>query len=203
MCHQTTCWGASVFFILKLSTMKKPHRYGGALFGGLKMLVYCLFCETVKCNYVADKAEHEFCCTAISPKQIQHTWSKGKMVDIEHDLLPGYVFLYSENEPLDIGRIQAIKGVIRCLCSSDKEYELTGEDEKFALMLLHNNGIIGETKVYQEGQIIRICEGAFKGLETRIVKVNRQKKRMQIEIPFANTFVKTWVGFDIINDPEG
>jgi len=183
--------------------MLKPHRYGGALFGGLKMLVYCLFCETVKCNYVADKAEHEFCCKAISPKQIQHTWSKGKMVDIEHDLLPGYVFLYTEDGPLDIDRIQAIRGVIRCLCSSDKEYELTGEDEKFALMLMHNNGIIGETKVYQEGQIIHICEGAFEGLETRIVKVNRQKKRMQIEIPFASTFVKTWVGFDIINNPEG
>lgn len=166
------------------------------------MRTYCLFCETQKCNYVARKAGLDFGCTAIYPKQVQHTWSKGKMVDIEHDLLPGYVFLYTENAPLDIRRVRSIQGVIRCLCSMEKQYELTGDDEQFALMLLHNHGILGKTKVYEEGQMIRICEGAFEGLETKILKVNRQKKRMQIEIPFANAFVKTWVEFDLVTDPE-
>lgn len=166
------------------------------------MLAYCLFCETAKCGFVAKRAEMEFGCTAISPKLIQHTWSKGKMVDVEHDLLPGYVFLYCEGEPLDIRLVRAIQGVIRCLCTSDGKYELAGGDERFAFMLLENHGVIGKTKVYEEGRIIRICQGAFEGLETKILKVNRQKQRMQIEIPFANTLLKTWVEFDIVSDPE-
>ena len=166
------------------------------------MLTYCLFCETAKCGYVANQAARALGCTAISPKRVQHTWSKGKMVDIEHDLLPGYVFLYADNEPLDIGRVQSIQGVFRCLCTSDRHYELYGSDEQFALMLLHHHGRIGKTKVYEEGQRIRICEGSFEGLETKILKVDRRKKRMQIEIPFAHIPVKTWVEYDMVSDPE-
>ena len=161
------------------------------------MLIYCLFCEAAKCDLVAVFAEREFGCTAISPKQIQHTWSGGKMVDIVHDLLPGYVLLYSEEGPLEIRRIETIQGVIRCLCTTDRQYELRGSDEQFALMLLDKNGVIGKTKVFQEGERICLCEGPYKGLETRILKVNRQKHRMQIEIPFANTAVRTWVEFEI------
>ena len=166
------------------------------------MRIYCLFCETAKCEQVATVAEREFGCIAISLKQIQHTWLNGKMVDIVHDLLPGYVLLYLEEAPLDARRIQSIQGVIRCLHTTDGQYELRGSDEQFALMLLDKNGVIGKTKVFQEGQRIRICEGSYEGLETRILKVNRQKHRMQIEIPFANMTVRTWVEFEIAENPE-
>ena len=66
------------------------------------MKVYCLFCETIRCGYVARSIERVFGFRAISPKQVQHTWSEGRMVDIEHDLLPGYVFVYLEDGTLDI-----------------------------------------------------------------------------------------------------
>ena len=45
--------------------------------------------------------------------------------------------------------------VLRCLRDSAGRYELTGNDEEFALMLLEKNGIIGKTMVYQEGDRIR------------------------------------------------
>jgi transcription antitermination factor NusG len=161
---------------------------------------YCIFCETVKCGYVAKTAMLKLGCTAISPKRIQHTWSDGKMVDIERSLLPGYVFLYSEGAPLDIAAVRSIHGVVRCLCSTDGQFELAGNDEQFALMLLEKDGVIGKTRVYEEGQMIRICRGVYKGIETRILKVNRQKKRMLIEIPFANMSVRTWVEYEIVAD---
>lgn len=164
------------------------------------MFIYCLFCETEKCGFVAKYAMQTFDCTAISPKQVQHTWEKGKPIDRVHDLLPGYVFIYQQDEPLKVSSLRSIQGVIRCLCDSDKRYELSGSDERFALMLLSNNGVIGKTKVYQEGQRIRICQGAYEGVETKILKVNRQKGRMQIEIPFANMSIKTWVEFEIVTD---
>ena len=166
------------------------------------MWTYCLFCETVKCDLIARSIERDFGCIAISPKQIQHTWSRGKMVDIVHDLLPGYVFVYAEQEPLDVRCAQSIQGVIRCLCTTDKRNELSGDDEIFAMMLLHKNGVIGKTKVYEEGQRIRICEGVYEGLETRILKVNRHKGRMQIDIPFANRHIRTWVEFEIVKSTE-
>ena len=166
------------------------------------MQIYCLFCETVKCDCIAKMAELKYGCRAISPKQVQHTRSGGKMVDIEHDLLPGYVFLYFEEGTLDISSVRLLQGVIRCLCSPDKQYALFGKDEQFALMLLHHQGKIGKTQVYEEGQMIRIREGIYEGLETKILKVNRQKQRMQIEIPFAQMYIRTWVEFEIVEKPD-
>ncbi len=124
------------------------------------------------------------------------------MVDIEHDLLPGYVFLYFEEGTLDVSSVRRLQGVIHCLCSQDKQYELFGTDEQFALMLLHHQGRIGKTQVYEEGQLIRIREGVYEGLETKILKVNRQKQRMQIEIPFAQMYIRTWVEFEIVEKPD-
>ena len=167
---------------------------------GNSVYTYCLFCETAKCGYVAKTAAQVLNCTAIYPKQVQHTRSGGKMVDIVHDLLPGYVFLYLEDDSLDIRAVRSIQGVIRCLSTEDREYALRGSDEQFALMLLHHGGVIGKTKVYEEGQMIRVCRGAYEGLETRILKVDRRKKRMQIEIPFAGMPVRTWVEYEIVDD---
>ncbi len=166
------------------------------------MYTYCLFCETGKCPSVASAVKQKASCRVILPKQVQHTWSKGKMVDIVHDLLPGYVFVYLEDQPLDIASIRSIPGIIRCLSSMEREYELTGSDEQFALMLLQRDGVIGKTQVYQEGQMIRICQGAFAGLETRILRVNRRNMRMQIEIPFADRLVRTWVEYEIVKPAE-
>ncbi len=167
------------------------------------MHAYCLFCETGKCEAVAAAAMQRLGCRAISPKQVQHTWFRGKMVDVQHDLLPGYVFLYADGEPLDIACLRGLQGVIRCLCNPDGCFELAGDDERFALMLLHKGGVIGKTPVYQEGQRIQICRGAYEGLETRILKVDHRNARMQIEIPFAQILVKTWVEYEIVSNGEG
>ena len=46
------------------------------------MFTYCLFCETGKCRFVAHEVMSTLeNCLAISPRQIQHTWQNGKMVD--------------------------------------------------------------------------------------------------------------------------
>ncbi|MBQ9265038.1 MAG: hypothetical protein IJ189_12640 [Clostridia bacterium] len=163
------------------------------------MFCYCLFCETGKCGVVAREIEMMFPCQAIRPKQIQHTKIQGKPTDIEHDLLPGYVFLYAEDEPLNIAKIRKTDGVIRCLSDSEHHYELQGGDEQFALILKRKNGVIGKTPVYQEGQMIRIRHGVFEGMETKILKVNRRNMRMQIEIPFASTRIKTWVEYEMVD----
>lgn len=166
------------------------------------MIAYCLFCETLKCDHVASAVMQKFPCRALSPKQVQHIHVKGGMRDVVHDLLPGYVFLYCEEEELNMAAVRSIKGVIRCLCDTDRQYRLTGSDEQFALMLLGRDGVIGKTQVYQEGQMIRVCEGVFEGVETRILKVNRRNMRMQIEIPFAGRSVRTWVEYEIVKSVE-
>ena len=165
------------------------------------MYTYCLFCETAKCRYVAHEVTDRLGCLVISPRQIQHTWQNGKMADRSRDLLPGYLFLYCE-EPTDISQCRYIPGVLRCLKTSEQDYMLTGSDEAFALMILRMNGVIGKTTVYEEDARIRLTEGAFTGLDAVIRKVDHRARRMQIEIPFARTLVKTWVEYEIVTPDE-
>ena len=162
------------------------------------MYAYCLFCETGKCRFIVREVMGLLACTAISPKQVQHTWSKGRMVDRIRDFLPGYVFVYSE-EKLEISQVRYIPSVLRCLKSSDLCYELAGADEAFARMLLDQGGMIGKTPVYEEDQQIRLTEGAFAGVNARILKVDHRAQRMQIEIPFARRLVKTWIEYEIVS----
>ena len=172
--------------------------------GGFTVNIYCLFCETDKVRYISCYLRDLYACTVVIPKQIQHTWSGGRMTDTERDLLPGYLFLYSE-EPLDGTLLCRVQSVIRCLRTTDGKFELQGADEEFARMLLSRNGIIGKTPVYQVGQKIRIRDGAFAGLQTSILRVDRRAGRMQIEIPFANQKIRTWVEYDVIqaeDDPS-
>ena len=166
------------------------------------MFIYCLFCETTKCRYVAQIVTDLFHCRTIRPRQVQHTWARnGSTKDMVQDLLPGYVFVYSE-EPLQGDSLRSVRGVIRCLCNSSREYELTGQDEAFALLLLEKDGIIGKTRVFEEGQRIRICEGAFAGTGAEILKVEKRLSRMLIQIPFAQRLVKTWVEYEIVQAEE-
>ena len=166
------------------------------------MYIYCLFCETAKCRYVAQIVSDLYHCRTICPRQVQHTWAKnGYTKDAVQDLLPGYVFVYSR-EQLQGVSLRSVRGVIRCLCNSSREYELSGSDEAFALMLLEKDGVIGKTRVFEEGQKIRICEGAFAGTGAEILKVERRLSRMLIQIPFAQQLVKTWVEYEIVQPEE-
>ena len=166
------------------------------------MFIYCLFCATEKCAHIARTASELFECRAISPRQVQHTWFKGKMIDRENDLLPGYVFLFFQDRVQNTVIFRSMNGVIRCLSDTSNQFELTGADAQFAMMLYQKNGVIGKTCVYREGQRIHVCKGAFEGLETKILKVNRRNSRILIEIPFAMRPVKTWVEYEIVEASE-
>ena len=123
------------------------------------------------------------------------------MIDRVRDLLPGYVFLYFEDEKAEPDALSSLQGVIRCLSDTDHGFELTGSDEAFAMALLDKGGVIGKTQVYREGDRIRICKGAFAGVAAEIRKVDHRASRMMIEIPFAHRKIKTWVEYEIV-EPE-
>ena len=162
------------------------------------MYTYCLFCETGKCDFVARAAMQVYDCTAISPKQIQHTWDKGRFVDRPRNLLPGYVFLYFEEpiqEPQDIR--WKLDRIIRSLRSSDMDYQLHGTDEQFALMLHRKNGVLGRTEVQEEDGRFTITDESFRGIPVSILKVDRRNSRMKIEMLLAGNKVQTWVEYEI------
>ena len=165
------------------------------------MYTYCLFCRTDKVRYIACETQDMFGCRSLVPKQVQHTWSRGKMVNRIRDLFPGYLFLYSE-EPLAISCFWQIPGVIRCLRSSDEYYHLSGTDDAFAGYILESRGIIGKTRVLERDNRLELGPEAFGGAKVSILRVDRRAQRMQIEIRFARQTIRTWIEFEIVSEKE-
>ena len=160
------------------------------------MYCYCLFCESGKSRYVAEFARSLFSCETILPKQTHHMRFRGQMKDVLRDLLPGYLFLFAES-PLPGQSLTSMQDVIRCLRTTDLKYELLGQDEAFALLLYQKGGTLGKTRVYQEGDRVRIRDGAFEGVQAEITKLDRRNHRMKIEIPFAGRNVTTWLEYEM------
>ena len=166
------------------------------------MISCCAYCQPVKRDVVALRLEQQLDCKVIQPKAIQHNSTGGKRCDREIDILPGYLFLCFDELPKDFSTCRQIDGFLYVLRYGDGTYALRGEDERFAELLLSQNGVFGRTKVYQVGQTIRICQGAFAGTDARIVSVNRRYSKMIVEIPFTHMPVRVSVEYEMVGEEK-
>jgi len=164
------------------------------------MYAYCFFCNTVKCEMIAAAIRQKFGYTAFSPRIIQRKWVKGQCFEEQKPYLPGYVFAFSETPITQFREIRMMEGVLRYLGERDDDYQLKGNDQKFAEMLYAHDGVIGIMKTYQEGDRVKLARGMMGGFEGEIIKLDRRKGRAQIRYEFDNNSYKMWVGYEMIDD---
>lgn len=156
------------------------------------MHAYCLFCETQRCRQIADIIRREYGLTCFSPTIIQRKWIRGIPIEEEHDWLPGYLFLYSDET---VSMRFGISGIIRILGNG----ELTGQDLKFAEMVYSRGGIMGIAPLVQEGDWCRIADPAWQDLQGQVVKMDFGRKRCCVEFVFDGIARTVWLGYDIIH----
>ena len=151
---------------------------------------YCLFCETQRCRLIAEYISTNYGHGCISPQIIQRKWVKGIPTEENHDWLPGYVFLYTE-EPVQPHF--DISGIIRCLGNG----ELKGQDLAFAEMIYKQNGIIGNIPLIREGELCRINDPAWEEMQGRIIRMDHGRKRCCVEFEFDGARQTVWAGYEI------
>lgn len=134
----------------------------------------------------------------IQPKITQRIWKKGESLTKQHDYLPGYLFIYTEEPLTAFYEIRRISGVFRILGTKENGYELTGGDRAFAELLLGMDGVIGILKTYQEGETVKLDQSLYKGFEGVIVKLDRRKARALVEFDFDSSTQRVWVGYEMI-----
>lgn len=159
------------------------------------MYAYCLFCNTQRCDTIAALLEQNTDCLCISPKIVQRKWIKGVMTEQEHPWLPGYIFMYTDEKLISRPRIP---GIIRWLGNS----ELEGVDYDFALMIRKREGMIRTVKTVQEGDRVKLADPAWDGLQGRIIRIDRGRKRCCIEYEFDHSLRTVWVGYDLLSPAE-
>ena len=162
------------------------------------MYVYCLFCRTQRCQRIAQLLEirENGVRKAFSPKILSRQRKQGLNIDRERDLLPGYVFLFSDERLIDYEAFSGIDGVIRRVGRTESGYELEGTDREFALNLLGSGGKVGALKMINVGETVQLENSLFDGSEGVVTKIDYRKERARVDFRFDGNDCHTWIAID-------
>ncbi len=167
------------------------------------MYAYCLFCETQRCKIIAYQLEHRGVVDrAFSPQIIKRRRVKGKNIDMPYDLLPGYVFLFSETPLEDFAPFRGITGILRRIGDPENGWALSAEDFDFAQGLLRKDGIVGQLTVFKVGDEVRLDDPLFNGCAGKITRIDYRKQRARVDYHFAGMNCFTWVAVDMIGSRD-
>ncbi len=139
------------------------------------------------------------------PRRVLRIRKKGKSRDKSASIFPGYVFL--ETEDLDrttIWTLRRVGGFYQFLRNNKQIESLTGDDRELLEHFLTLGEVVDKSKVvFDENKRIRVLEGPLKGLEGRIVKVDRRKKRAKVQLSLYESSFRIDFGFEDIelNEP--
>lgn len=148
------------------------------------MKAYCLYCKTGSELIVAkniNKVSKNF--TAVAPTKILREKRKGIWEDKKQVLLPGYVFIYGENE-INSTNKDYIFNAYKLLEYDTGQKELAGSDYEYAMWAYRHNGSIATSKVLAEGKSVKVIDGPLLDLSGKIVKLDKHKQKAWVEIEF-------------------
>ena len=164
------------------------------------MYAYCLFCLTQRCRIIAKLMEIRGVDRAFSPRIIRRQRKKGVNREVSYDLLPGYVFIYSETRLTDYRLFFGMDGVIRRVGRRDDGYELEGTDLDFAMKLLEKDGTVGSMKTCRVGDEVTLEDPLFNGCQGKVIRIDYRKERARVDFIFDNMACHTWISVDDVKN---
>lgn len=171
--------------------------------GGEEWAYGCVFCVTGKEMAVARHIERVYCgVRTVAARQVKRRSSRGKTHTEEVILFPGYVFFKARTDE-GVVRSFSNENIVSVLTSETGDWRLYGQDEKLVQWLFAYDGLISLSKVYQEGDQIRIIDGPLKDFEGQILRIVKRDRSAQVSISFCNRVVNVWLGFDIVEKYKG
>lgn len=140
-------------------------------------------------------------CSLHFPRRRLNIRTKGILRSTTAPVFPGYVFIRVEQE-LNFHLYLALRktdGFIRFLKSGNKPQPLGGNDLETVVHFLKLGPIAEKSKVYFDtNDKIVVAEGALKGLEGKIVKVDKRKGRAKIKLDLYDNSFSIDLAFEVI-----
>ncbi len=120
-------------------------------------------------------------------------------------IFPGYVFYEADEvHPNVYWAFRGLTGFVRFLKNEDSLEALGGEDRELLLHFLSFGEVVDKSLVYfDEERRIRVKSGPMKGLEGRIVKVDKRKRRAKIRLSIYSDRFLVDFGFELLESAEG
>lgn len=136
------------------------------------------------------------------PRRALRIRHRGSWRNSDASIFPGYLFLEADGIPPEVfGPLKRIPEFLRFL-RSNRDIEPLGPRDQELLMhfISHGEVVHRSTVTFDSDNRIRVIAGPLKGLEGRIVKVNRRKGRARVKLEmYENSFVIDF-GFESIEN---
>jgi len=122
----------------------------------------------------------------------------GEWKDSLAPVFPGYLFLQAEDvNPTLFSTLKQAPGFVRFLLSNDNITPLGKKDQELLSHFLSFGEIVDRSLAYfDENRRIRILAGPLKGLEGKIIKVDRRKGRAKVKLEMYEDSFAIDFGFD-------
>jgi transcriptional antiterminator NusG len=139
------------------------------------------------------------------PRRALRIRRQGTWKDSVASIFPGYLFLQSESlSPPLFGALKRISGFIRYLKDNQHVEPLNARDREILLHFLAYGEVLQRSRVYfDEDNRIRVISGPLKGMEGRVVKVDRRKGRARIRLELYEDSFLIDFGFDSLEKAGG
>ncbi|MFP4637014.1 MAG: antiterminator LoaP [Spirochaetaceae bacterium] len=120
-------------------------------------------------------------------------------------IFPGYVFVETEElSTEDYWELRRVPGFFRFLKSNRNVQPLSEADRRLLVHFLSFGEVVEKSKVtYGKDQRIEVLEGPLKGLEGRIVKVDKRKGRAKVKLDMYDESFLVDFGFEALQSLPG
>ncbi len=134
------------------------------------------------------------------PRRILTIRKKGVLKEKLAPIFPGYVFYEAERIPTEIyWALRKTDGFFRFLPGNMNIKPLEGNDRQLLLHFLSYGEVVETSEVYfDENRKIRVVKGPMRGLEGKIVKVDRRKKRAKVKLALYDQPFLIDFGFEVL-----
>lgn len=133
---------------------------------------------------------------------------RGRTHQVMSPIFPGYVFI--ESDTLDLETYWIVRrtdGFLRFLPDNQDVRPLAHTDRRLLMHFLSFGEVVEKSTVsFTDNARIHVLEGPLKGLEGRIVKVDRRKGRAKVKLDLYNESFLVDFGFQSMQpvaDPDG
>lgn len=152
------------------------------------------------CSLLADKR-------VFAPKRMLEIRRRGSTKKLLSPIFPGYVFLECEDLKADIPTYWAARsttGFLRFLRDNIAPQPLSDQDRALLLHFMSFGEYADISKVsFDENDRIVVLEGPLKGLEGKIVKVDKRRRRAKVALSLYDTGYLIDFGFESVERITG
>lgn len=155
-------------------------------------------------NFKLDLPSFDATDSLVWPRRKLTIRKKGVLKESLSPIFPGYLFFKTEELTPDIHWIlRRTPGFVRFLKSNQNIEPIEGSDKELLLHFLHFGEIVEKSQVsFDENKRIKVINGPMKGLEGRIVKVDKRKRRAKISLSLYEESFTIDFGFEILENIE-